>query len=242
MGTKSRVLRGLSYGVTWIYLASCSQADSNQILSKTSGTTSDKVLTKKDSDAVSVDPTHPKQEVPIDPNAKKAPPSTPEMAKEPVSVDKTKADNAATLASGKVITQFNVTNPISWGTSAANPIVVKVPVTAAGTLIVPPTLPTNQQVAGVKDTLVGDAAFTGVNSLYAGIKFCNDTTVGIHLHSSANGPVNHGREIAAGTCQIMMVVRALANNGATYDHKMGAGAGSVFIKLVKVLPDGSEMP
>ncbi|MEI8026376.1 MAG: hypothetical protein WCI18_08505 [Pseudomonadota bacterium] len=239
MVAKTNLLRYLSVGVTWTYLASCSQADSNQIVSKKSGTNADKVLAKG-GDAVSGNPTHPKEEVAVDPNAKVQ--NVTPKPQEPGNLEKTKADNAALLASGKLITQFNVTNPMGWGTSSKNPIVVKVPVTEAGALIVPPTLPTNQQVAGVKDSLVGDEAFAGVNSLYAGIKFCNDTNIAIQLHSSGNGPVNHGREIAAGTCQIMMVVRALANSGSTYDHKLGAGKGSVFVKLVKVLPDGSEMP
>lgn len=237
MGTRNNLLRYLSFGVTWTYLASCSLADSNQIVSKKSGAGADKVLANG-SDAVSGDPTHPKEEVAVDPNAKNAIPNS----KKAVPLEKAQADNAALLASGKLITQFNVTDPIGWGTSTLNPIVVKVPVTEAGAIIVPPTLPSNQQVAGVKDTLVGDAAFSGVNSLYAGIKFCNDTPSAIQLHSSENGPVNHGKEIAAGSCQIMMVVRAVANSGSTYDHKLGAGKGSVFIKLVKVLPDGSEMP
>lgn len=156
--------------------------------------------------------------------------------------DAAKAANVAMLTSGRVVTQVVITNPVAWGTSAASPIEIKVPVTAAGALILPPTLPTTQQVAGVKDNLAADTPFDGVTTLHAELKVCNETGRGIQLHSGGGGPFRHGNAIATGTCQIMLVNNLAANPGSTYDHMQGANAGNVLFKFKKILPDGSEMP
>lgn len=241
MGTKKIAAKWLSVGLASSYFISCSQADSTQIAGK-------KLLSSEakteDASGAKDDPnTHPAVETPVDSNAGNTNPVSEVVpTPEALEVDKMKAENLALLSSGRLITQYNVTNTAGWGTSAANPVLVKVPVNAAGELIVPPVIPQDQQVPGMKDNLAGDTPFAGVNSLHAGIKFCNDSGAAIHLHSSARGPVNHGSSIATGTCQIMLVVRGVANNGSTYDHIRGAGNGSVFMKLVKILPDGSVMP
>ena len=238
MVTKDIAVKWISVGLVSSYFIGCSGAESPKIVGKklvSQEATSGDASPSKDDPA-----THPAVETPVEAN----PVGNTEALPKPevVAGDKQKVENLALLASGKLITQVNITNADGWGTSAANPVVVKIPVTAAGALIVPPALPQDQQVPCMKDNPAGDTPFAGVNSLHAGIKFCNDSGTAIQLHSSARGPVNHGSSIATGTCQIMLVVRGVAADGATYDHMKGAGNGSVFMKLVKVLPDGSEMP
>jgi hypothetical protein len=173
------------------------------------------------------------------PPAEKPPVETPKVKANP---DAAKAANVAMLASGRVVTQVSITNAVGWGTSAATPIEIKVPVTAAGALILPPTLPATQQVAGVKDNLAADTPFEGVTTLHAALKVCNETGRGIQLHSGGGGPFKHGNAIATGTCQIMLVNNLANNPGSSYDHMQGSNAGNVLFKFRKILPDGSEMP
>ena len=237
MATKTNVLKYLGLSLAWT-VVSCSQSDSYEITAKKSSpppevSGDDALGDEPHSHGVEDD-----QQTEV-PNAQPVASNT--EGQKVVTPEQTKTANLAMLASGKLITQFNVKDPAGFGTSAANSIVVKIPVSKEGVFTPPNTTNLRQQVPGVKDSVMGDTPFAGVTNIHAGIKFCNDTMVAIQLHSGGTGPVEHGSPIQADKCAIMLVARGVANSGATYRHG-GPPAQKVFIKLVKVLPDGSEMP
>ena len=237
MATKTNVLKYLGLSLAWT-LVSCSQADSYEITAKKksafSGSSADDALGEGSH-------THDVEDDQQTEVANAQPVASNTEGQKVVTPEQTKTANLAMLASGKLITQFNVKDPVGFGTSAANPIVVKIPVSKEGVFTPPNTTTLRQQVLGFKDSLMGDTPFGGVTNVHAGIKICNDTTAPIQLHSGGTGPVEHGSPIQADKCAIMLVARGVANSGATYRHG-GPPAQKVFIKLVKVLPDGSEMP
>ena len=233
-------------GVTGIFMFSCSQEDSTAI--KLKGANGQNQIVKDETSghgpvASSDDATVTQSQDPATVSPKTTPPPAVLPPVVPPNPATEQAANVAMLTAGRVVTQVNITNPVAWGTSAAAPIEIKVPVTAAGALIVPATLPGDQQVPGVKDNLAGDTPFAGVTTLHGELKVCNDSTRAIQLHSGGGGPFKHGDTgIAVGTCQIMLVNNLAANPGGTYDHMQGAGAGAVLFKFKKILPDGSVMP
>jgi len=243
MATKTNVLKYLGLSLAWT-VVSCSQADSYVITAKKNSAPSEVSVDDALGSHTHDDPLDNQVEVEAEKDncgANLQPFISNAEGQKVVSPEQTKSDNLTMLACGKLISQFNVKDPAGFGTSAANPIVVKIPVSKEGVFTPPNTTVLKQQVPGVKDSLMGDKPFAGVTNLHAGMKICNDTANNLQLHSDNSGPVEHGDPIQAGTCAIMLVARGVANSGATYRHG-DEKKQKVFIKSVKVLPDGSEMP
>ena len=152
--------------------------------------------------------------------------------------------NKAMLDSGRLVTQFNITNAAAWGTSTTARLKLKVAVDAAGAVIVPATLPAIEQIPAVKDKPADDAKFVGVTTLVSTMKICNDSGAAIYLHSQGNAPFKHGNgPIATGTCQQFLVDRLTATDGGSYDHTAGNNvANYVYLQIEKIGPDGNVVP
>lgn len=167
------------------------------------------------------------------------PPATPtqeEMFKKMIAANKMM--NTVTIDAGK---------NQAWGTSANARLEVFVAVDAAGAPIVPAGVNDRQIESGTVAAPV-DTKFQAngadVATMHSSLRVCNNSGDSVYLHSGNGAPFAHGdAAIANGTCSQFLAQRAVANDGASYDHDDGNNAANfVYLKVTKVGPDGKVVP
>lgn len=153
------------------------------------------------------------------------------------------------LAAGKVMNTVTIDagKNQAWGTSAAARLEVYVAVDAAGAPIVPAGVNDRQidagTVAAPADTKF-QANGADVAAMHSSLRVCNNSGDTIYLHSGNGAPFAHGDSaIAQGSCAQFLAQRAVANDGASYDHDDGNNAANyVYLKVTKIGPDGKIVP
>ncbi|MBC7533375.1 MAG: hypothetical protein H7318_17525 [Oligoflexus sp.] len=153
------------------------------------------------------------------------------------------AINLDALNTGKLMSLYTIPagKKLGWGTSSVNRIKVKIAVDEQGAILAPKPSGDETQVAGNKDEAL-DAKFPGITTLHSVLKVCNESGSSTILHASNGGPVNHGNlnsPIASGICVQYLVVRAVAQDGATYEHNGGNNPMNfIYLQIEKIGPDG----
>ncbi len=177
--------------------------------------------------------------------SKPATPPPPAAPATPSQEDKFKA----MLAAGKVMNTVVIEpgKTVAWGTTAAARLEVLVAVDAAGAPLSPAGIADRQIESGTVAAPV-DTKFQAngadVAAVHSSLRVCNNSGGPIYLHSGNNAPFAHGDgAIATGTCSQFLAQRAVATDGASYDHTAGnAPANYVFLKVTKIGPDGKIVP
>ncbi len=204
--------------------------------------------TKPGADSSDAKPSEPSKggssEVPQTPSPTPTPTPTPTPIPKPVDPEPKSDARAegikAMLAAKRLVSEYNVTDVKNWGTSKDKRIEILIAVDATGKALVPTGI-NNPELNGNLDASK-DPSFK-TTMIHSTLKICNQTPGDIRLHAEGGLPFGHGMSnIAKGACTIYLLKNAnMVADGKSWDHIIGSKL-PVYFKVVKIKPDGSEMP
>ncbi len=179
-------------------------------------------------------------DVPKIPTVPTTPVPTPTPAEPEPKVDERLEKIKAMLSAKRLVSEYTVSDSKNWGTSKDKRIEILVAVDDKGKALVPTGI-NNPELNGNTDASK-DPSFK-TTMVHSTLKICNQAKSEIRLHAEGGLPFGHGMaNINKGACTIYLLKNSnMVADGKSWDHIIGSQF-PVYFKVVKIKPDGTEMP